>query len=120
MLETLTSLSFKLRWLKPCVIIIGLVCLSIFGSSIFDIGFFKEEVYLIPSVAGFFWSVLLFFLLHNFTNIPGKSDKKIAFFKRIKYWFLRLGYRVLATVFLLMTIAGLILSFRLMRVWFAN
>lgn len=120
MLETLTSLSSRLRWFKPFVIFIGLVCLSIFGSSIFDTGYFKEEVYLIPSVADFFWSLLLFTLLHTFTNIPIKSDKKATFFKRIKYWFLRLGYRILAIVFLLMTVAGLIFSFRLIRVWFAN
>jgi hypothetical protein len=31
-----------------------------------------------------------------------------------------LGYRILLVIFLLMTVAGLILSFRLFRVWFAN
>jgi hypothetical protein len=32
----------------------------------------------------------------------------------------RLGYRILTVIFLLMTVAGLILSFRLFIVWFAN
>ena len=120
MLETLSSISSRLGWLKPVVIILGFIFLGLFSSSLFDIGHFVEEVYLIPSLAGFIWSVLFFILLNAFVNIPFKSEKKVDFFTKIKHWFVRLGYRILSVIFLLMTVAGLILSVRLFSVWLAN
>jgi hypothetical protein len=120
MLETLSSISSKVHWLRPMVVFIGLACLALFFSSLFNIGYYIEEVYLIPSLAGFIWSLLLFIMLNAFINIPIKSDKKVTFFSNIKYWFVRLGYRILTVIFLLMTVAGLILSFRLFSVWLAN
>jgi hypothetical protein len=120
MLETLSSISFKVRWLRPLVVTIGLACLAIFCSSLFNIGYFVEEVYLIPSLAGFIWSLLLFIMLNAFVNLPIKSEKKVTFFSKIKYWFVRLGYRILIVIFLLMTASGLILSVKLFSVWFTN
>jgi len=120
MLETLSSISSKVHWLRPMVVFIGLACLALFFSSLFNIGYYIEEVYLIPSLAGFIWSLLLFIMLNAFINIPIKSDKKVTFISNIKYWFVRLGYRILTVIFLVMTVAGLILSFRLFSVWFAN
>ena len=117
MLETLSFISYKLRWLRPIVAMFGLIFLGLFCSSLFDIGHFTEEVYLIPSLAGFIWSVLFFIVLNAFQNIPIKSDRKFAFFSKIKYWFVRLGYKILSIIFLLMTVAGFILSFRLFSVW---
>jgi hypothetical protein len=102
------------------VVIIGLACLVIFCSSLFNIGYYIEEVYLIPSLLGFIWSLLLFIMLTAVVNIPIRSDNKVTFFTKIKYWFVRLGYRVLTVIFVLMTVAGLTLSFRLFSVWFAN
>ena len=99
---------------------LGSMCLGIFICSLFDIGYFIEEVYLIPSLAGFMYSVLFFILLNAFTNIPRQSDKKVALFTRIKIWFLRMGYRILACIFLLMSIAGIVLSVRLLGVWYAS
>jgi hypothetical protein len=120
MLETLSLIFSKVSWLKPLVLMLGLACLVIFCSSLFNIGYYIEEVYLIPSLAGFIWSLLLFMMLSIFGNIPIRSDKKLRFFTKIKYWFVRLGYKILTVTFLLMTGAGLILSFRLFSVWIAN
>ena len=93
----------------------GFIFLGLFCSSLFDIGQFIEEVYLIPSLADFIWSVLFFILLNAFESIPVKPNGKFAFFSKIKYWFVRLGYRILLVIFVLMTVAGLIVSFRLFR-----
>ena len=120
MLETLSSMTSKVPWLKPIVVMIGLTCFAIFCSSLFNLGHFIEEVYLIPSLAGFIWSLLLFIMLNTFVNIPIKSDHKVGFLSKIKYWFVRLGYSILTVLFLLLTVAGLILSFRLFNVWFAS
>ena len=72
------------------------------------------------SLAVFIWRLLLFILLNAFVNIPNKYDMKVAFFTRIKYWFLRLAYNILAVIFLLMTVAGFVLSLRLFSVWIVN
>jgi hypothetical protein len=120
MLETLSSMTSKVPWLKPIVVMIGLTCFAIFCSSLFNIGYYNDEVYLIPSLAGFIWSLLLFIMLNTFVNIPIKSDHKVGFLSKIKYWFVRLGYSILTVLFLLLTVAGLILSFRLFNVWFAS
>jgi hypothetical protein len=120
MLETLSFISSKLQWLRPVVMLFGLIFLGLFCSSLFDIGHFIEEVYLIPSLAGLVWSVLFFILLNAFENIPIEPDRKFAFFSKIKYWFVRLGYKILSVIFLLMSVAGLILSFRLFSVWFTQ
>ena len=120
MFEKILSISSKVPWLKPIVVIIGFTCFAIFCSSLFNLGHFIEEVYLIPSLAGLIWSLLLFIMLKTFVNIPIKSEETLTFFSKIKYWFVRLGYRILIVIFLLMTVAVLILSFRLFRVWFVN
>ncbi|WP_293760154.1 hypothetical protein [uncultured Paraglaciecola sp.] len=120
MLETLSFISSKLQWLRPVVMLFGLIFLGLFCSSLFDIGHFIEEVYLIPSLAGLIWSVLFFILINAFENIPIKPDRKFAFFSKMKYWFVRLGYKILSVIFLLMSVAGLILSFRLFSVWFTQ
>ena len=116
MLEALSQVSSKFRCLRPIVSVVGLGCFVLFCCSLFDIGYFVEEEYLIPSLAGFIWSVLFFILPNAFVNIPIKSDKKVVFFAKIKNWFVRLGYRILSVIFLLMTVAGLILSFRLFSI----
>jgi hypothetical protein len=120
MFERILLSSSKVPWLKPIVVMIGLACLTVFCSFLFNIGHFIEEVNLIPSLAGFIWSLLLFIMLNTFVNIPIKSDKKVGFLSKIKYWFVRVGYRILTFIFLLLTVAGLILSLRLFSVWFAN
>jgi hypothetical protein len=111
MLETLSFISSKLKWLRPVVMLFGLIFLGLFCSSLFDIGHFIEEVYLIPSLAGLIWSVLFFILLNALKNIPIKPGSKFVLFS---------NNRILSAIFLLMTIAGLILSFRLFSVWFTN
>lgn len=119
MLNTLISISSKLYWMKPIVALCAVFSLATFFCSLFDIGYLSDETFLIPALAGFIWSVLFFVLLSAFTNIPDKSDKKYTFLLRIRHWFLIFGYKILAVIFLLMTAAGLVLSFRLFGVWYA-
>ena len=119
MLNTLVSISSKLYWMKPIVALCCVICFATFSFSLLDIGYFADETFLIPALAGFIWCVLFFLLLSAFTNIPDKPEKKYTFLPSIKHWFVIFGYKVLAVIFLLMTVAGVVLSFRLFGVWYA-
>jgi hypothetical protein len=111
----------KLSWLKPIAIVLVLFCAGLFGFIIFghsDIA--QDDYYLLPSILGLNWSMLMCAFLFTFPYVPSKPIEKVGFFKRIKIALQRFYYFVLAIVTILITFAMLFMSIRGLRVWLSE
>ncbi len=120
MLETLARLAIKLHWSKPLVIVIGACFFGWFCLNIFGVLGTDSDAYLIPSVLGLLWSVLLFFLLTTFLDIPPKPQAEASFLIRLKTRIKRSFYYLLGLIFLLLTIAVSLYSFRMLGIWMSD
>jgi len=119
-LEVLSSISKKLVWTKPITLTITLIFMIMLLSSIFNVGYFKDDIYLIPSLVGALWAGLLFNLVHVFPHLPQKPNKDIALLSRLKLRLIRFIFSFLALGFLVLTVVVVMLSFKLLGIWRAD
>ena len=117
MLGALNVIATNARWLKPVIKLASLASLSAFLYVVFLAEGANRDVYLIPSVVALIWTLLLYILLATFPNVPAAPDKSRNLFFRIRLRVVRLFYHILAVLFLLFTIAVVILSLRILNVW---
>ncbi|RCU51475.1 hypothetical protein DU002_03090 [Corallincola holothuriorum] len=117
MLEVLNSASTKAGWLKPVVTIASVVSLSAFLYVVLIAEGASKDVYLIPSVVVFLWTLLFSFLLAVFPNIPAVPDKSCNLLFRAKVRVVRWFYYIVAAFFLVATLAVVLLSMRILNVW---
>ena len=69
---------------------------------------------------GFVWALNCLGLLYTFPEIPRKSKKEDRFFLKLKLKLKRLWYWILGLLFIFTSIALLIISIRLMGIWFRD
>jgi fatty acid desaturase len=120
MLEKLSLISSRLYRLKPFVALFGFLCFVLFLFSLLNLDYFNSDLLLIPSLLGGLWSALYFILLSFFILIPSRPDNEENFFKKIKIRLLRGIYYFFGAVFILLSLAVLILSIKLFSVWSAQ
>ena len=119
-LETFSVISTRLYWSKPIVVVLGLVFVSVFVASILGLGGFDTAALLIPSLLGFFWSAIYFILLTMFPSVPPRPGKEVKLLRRIKIRFQRRMYYLLALILIILTMAILFLSLKLLGIWLAE
>ncbi|OUS27381.1 hypothetical protein A9Q99_15405 [Gammaproteobacteria bacterium 45_16_T64] len=117
MIEKLGRLSENLYWLKPLVYISGVACLSLFFYALLMVGGKEQDALLIPSVLGTIWSMLFIALLSIFSNIPQKPVATDKFLRRIKIRFSRAMLYLVGLVFISVSFALVVLTFRFIKVW---
>ncbi len=117
MLSTLGSLSRLLRWTKPVVLLLGIASFSLFIATLFQLAGIETDIYLMPSVLGVLWSLLFFFLLSTFPHVPPKPDKELSWFKRLKVRLQRGIYYLLGTLFIILTLAAIRITFSMLGIW---
>ncbi len=117
MIESLKRLSSKLRWCRAFILFIGFGFFLLFLGSVLNVKGIESDIYLIPSLLGFVWSLLLFLLVSIFPYVPPKPSKKERFFKKIKIKFKRFFYYTLAIMFLAITFTVLYVTFKLSGIW---
>ena len=120
MLKGLSSISKRLVWAKPILVVVSLLFVGMLLSSVFGVGYFKDDVYLMPGLVGALWAGLLFNLVNIFPHFPSKPNKDITFFSRLKIWFIRFMFSLLAIVFLVLSVVVVMLSFKLFGIWRAD
>lgn len=117
MLERLSAVSKRLYWTKPIAVLLGLVFISLFVTSLLGLAGFDTDTLLIPSLLGALWSTLYYILLAIFPSVPVILGKELTFMTRIKVRLQRGMYYVLAIMLITLTIVILLLSFRLLGIW---
>lgn len=120
MIDALKIVSKRFRWTKPLAFIIGVVFLSLFLASIFGLGGIEGDIYLIPSILGFIWSGLFYFMVSTFASVPQQPARDTQFIEKIKVRFKRGIYYVLSIIFVVLTVAMVSLSFKMAGIWRAD
>jgi hypothetical protein len=75
------------------------------------------DLFLVPAIIGLLWSLSSYAFILNFRSVPRWNKEENGFFKRLKLRLSRLWYWVLASLFFGTTLALLLVSIRLVRVW---
>ena len=120
MLNIFSAISTRLSWSKPFVAILGLICFGIFILSILGLGYFDSEIFMIPSLLLGLWSGLYFMLLSTFYSVPPAPVRDLNFFKKMKIRLIRGLYYFLGAVFIVLTLAVVVISFKFSGVWRAE
>lgn len=121
MIDKLRTAVLKVQWLKPIFVVIAVASIAMFAYVIFgQSGMAKDDYYLLPSVVMLLWSLVACALLFTFVHVPEKPDKSIGFFRRIGIRCKRGYYYILAILSLGTTLAMLLVSFRVVRIWLGD
>ena len=117
MIENISVLSRKLYWFKPFTYLIGVgfLCLFIYTLLVSDSS--AQDVYLIPSIVGILWCLIFNILITLFRVVPSKPDAKAKLFVKLKARLDRGIYYLFALIFIVLSIAVLVMSFRLFGIW---
>ncbi|MFK8016356.1 MAG: hypothetical protein AB8G17_13060 [Gammaproteobacteria bacterium] len=99
------------------VAIIGVLFLALFVVSVFAPGGMDGDVFLMPSVVGVLWTSLFFVLVSGFAVIPEKPAAGTRFFARVKIRLKRGAYHLLALIFVVLSIAVVAMSVRMLGIW---
>jgi hypothetical protein len=115
MIEKFSAIAKKLAWLLMVIklLLAGFLCL--FFLAIFELAGIKSETFLIPSLLGFLWSGLLLFMLVTFPDVPVKLAKQANFLAKTQVAFKRAIYYFLTIIFLVLTLAIVLLSLKFIR-----
>ncbi|MEM7283201.1 MAG: hypothetical protein AAF438_16415 [Pseudomonadota bacterium] len=117
MLLLMQRFARRLRPLKNVFLILILLSFIAFAMNVLAVEPLGEDKFLIPILVGLLWSLFLYSFIGLFQEIPGPSKEKLGFFGRIKVK-IKLGlYWLLGCVSILISIAVLVVSFRLISVW---
>jgi hypothetical protein len=73
--------------------------------------------FLVPAIIGLLWSLSGYAFILNFRSVPTWKLEAGGFFRRQKLRLLRFWYWILALFFFSTTLALLVLSIRLLRIW---
>ena len=120
MIDHLRAFSKKIIWLKPVFFLAtGAACI-VFGYVVIFEQENDKDIFIIPSIVGALWSLVCSLLLLVFPYVPTKPDKQLDFFKRFKVLCVRAGYHLASLVFVLMSISVVVLTFKLLNVWYAD
>ena len=117
MIDNISKLSKKVIWARPIAYLMVVGFIALFGYSVIFRNAGDTDVYLIPSVLGLIWSLLLVAITLIFPNVPSKVNSNDKFFKRIKVGLQRGVYYLIGLLFLILTIAIIVLSIKTFGIW---
>ncbi|MDG2140719.1 MAG: hypothetical protein P8K27_04415 [Gammaproteobacteria bacterium] len=120
MIERLQRIASFLAKIRFVIIILGTFSFLVLVISFIDNPWFDSELWSIPSLLLFCWSLALFSLEELFVGVPKKLDKGASWHSRIWNTMRRFGLRVLGLAFIILSTALLVLSYQLLRTWFMD
>lgn len=115
MIELLSAISRKHRWIKPLSIALGAASSCLFAYALLNSP--ELDAYIIPTTVGMLWSLLLFVLATAFPNLPRRPVEGDKFLRRLKLRMSRGFFYSLGFVFILLSIAAVLLSLKLLGIW---
>lgn len=77
----------------------------------------EQDQWMIPSVLGGVWSLLLVSMLSIFPNVPTKLSRDMGLFRRIKNRVSRFGFYLVGILFIGVSCALVIFTYRMVSVW---
>lgn len=85
--------------------------------SVLDNPWLSSDGLLMPAILGFCWALMLYSTGEIFQTLPGKASAETTFRRRLLARLRRLIYWVLGLLTVFSSLALLVLSYQLLRVW---
>ena len=120
MIDRLAKISSRLYWLKPIGFIFSSGFLLLFGYSVLFRSAGEMDVYLIPSILGTLWSLLLISIIYIFPNVPSVPSADVNYIDKVKIRLKRSLYYLMGLIFLVLSIAIILLSLKMLGIWQGN
>ncbi len=115
MQEFLHNLARSLAWIQPFVIVAGTA--SFLTTATFALNSdIAGDRYLVPALLLCCWCLLVFTLVNMFSNPPPNVEQTRGFFKRLAVRIHRFVRNLVALSFLGLTMALIVLSYRLVAI----
>ena len=117
MIERLQRIASFLHRLRLLILLAGLTFLLAFCLSLFESGGLNSDDHMIPSLVGFGWAVTLFSCANLFLEVPPVAAAGSGF--RVRWGVkLRRGLLWLLAIFIIgLSLALLMLSYKLLSTW---
>ena len=117
MIDIFAELSKRIYWVKPIAYVVVIGFTGLFGYAIVFRDAGDTDVFLIPSILGVLWSLLLISITSIFPNVPTIPSSDDKFFNRIKIRLKRGIYYILGLLFVILSIAIIFLSLKMFGIW---
>lgn len=120
MIDSVSLFAKKYLWSKPLFLLVTIASLCTFGYVIFSIQGDVQDIYLIPTTLCLLWSLSCWLMLSFLPNVPSKISQQHSFILRLKNGIVRSGYYLFALIFILLTVLIMVLTIKLLGVWYTD
>lgn len=118
MIDALQRIAVRIRALRYVAVVLGVLCLAALAFIILVApASGPGNRYMVPAIVGFIWCLSAYGFIDTFQSVPQRADRGQGFFARIKLRMYRAWFWLLAAVFILSTLAAVILTFKLGSFW---
>lgn len=117
MLDKLRVVAIKLRWLRPILLLLGLLALAVFIYVLLLSGSASQDSLLVPSILTILWSGICYWFITAFTRLPARPSARQTWFRRIKAHFARGFYLLLMLGASCLTLVMVFISIRGINLW---
>lgn len=117
LLDRLKSIAIRWLWLRPSFFIIMAISLSYCVYTLVRTSTDGQDLYFIPSLLLFLWSLLGVTALGSFRYIPPAADPSERWWTKLKTNFTRLAYYLLTILLGGVTLSVIIVTWQLSRAW---
>lgn len=120
MIERLQRIATFLAHFRHGIVILSVLFLAIILMSVFELEPASKYELLMPSLAAFLWTLILYCFSVFFVASPISPGKGASIRQRLSFVLRRGGIWILAVLMLILSSALLILTYELLRTWFMN
>ena len=120
MIERLKIFATHIQRFIPLVVLVGIISLFLAVSSLFNIEGLPGDEALIPALVLFSWACMLYCFARLFINVPARSVKGTRFKSRFAIALRRWLLWLFGIAAVCLSLALLVLSYELVRVWLTS
>ncbi len=120
MIDSFQKLAGRIRPLRFVAMGAGVLLTVAAGALIFLSDHHENDRYLIPCAVGVLWCLSAYVFVSTFESVPEKAETARGFWHRLGRRLHRGWYWLLAFVFVGSTVAALLLTMRLVSIWFKD
>ena len=117
MIERLQRIATILARFRLPIFVLGGFSLAVLALSVLDNPWLSGDSLLMPSILGFCWALMLYSTGEIFQTLPAKAGAEDRLARRVSLRVRRLLFWLLGMLTVFSTLALMVLSFQLLRVW---
>ncbi len=120
MIDKFKNIAEAIKILRVPSIVAGIIGLVSIVVIIFSSSPHEDDVYLVPSIVIVLWSMSSYIFIATFCSIPEKPNKSYRILAKLKHHIYRGWYWLIGLLFIGTTLATLVLSYRIVSIWFKD